>query len=71
MKTNIKKLRKAKSISSYEVAKRIGKSAQYLHQVEKTNSVSLKRLSEICLVLGYTHKETAQIILKELDLNVD
>ena len=31
---NIKKLRKVKAISSYELAKRIGKSAQYLHQIE-------------------------------------
>ena len=68
---NIKKLRKVKAISSYELAKRIGKSAQYLHQIEKTNSVSLKRLSEICLALEYTHRETAQIILKELGLDVD
>jgi len=31
---NIKKLRKVKAISSYELTKRIGKSAQYLHQIE-------------------------------------
>ena len=68
MKTNIKKLRKAKNISSYELAKRIGKSAQYLHQIEKTNTCSIKRLKDICLALGYTDIETAQIILKELNL---
>jgi len=67
----IKKLREAKNISSYGLAKRIGKSAQYLHQIEKINSVSIKRLSEICLALNYSHQETAQIILKELGLDVD
>ena len=67
----IKKLREVKAISSYELAKRIGKSAQYLHKVEKTNSVSLKRLSEICLALKYSHKETAKIVLNELNLDVD
>ena len=71
MKIRIKEIRKAKNISSYELAKRIGKSAQYLHSIEKTNSVSLKRLSEICLIIGYTHKDTAQIILDELGLDVD
>ena len=71
MKINIKEVRKAKNISSYGLAKRIGKSAQYLHAIEKTNSVSLKRLSEICLALEYSHKETAQIILNELNLDVD
>ncbi len=71
MKTNLKKLRKAKNISSYELAKRIGKLPQYLYKVEKLNSCSLNRLNEICLALGYTHKETAQIILNELDLDVD
>jgi len=71
MKTNIKELRKAKGISSYELAKRIGKSSQYLHAIEKTNSLSIKRLSEICLALEYSQKETAQIILDELDLEVD
>jgi len=71
MKTDIKELRKAKNISSYELANRISKSAQYLHQIEKTNSVSLKRLSEICLALNYTQKETAQIIINELNLDVD
>jgi len=71
MKIRIKEIREAKNISSYELAKRISKSAQYLHQIEKTNSVSLNRLSEICLALGYTHKETAQIVLKELGLDVD
>ena len=71
MEVKIKELRESKNISSYELAKRIGKSAQYLHQIEKTNSVSLKRLSEICLALEYTHKETAQKVLKELGLDVN
>ncbi len=71
MKTNLKEIRKAKNISSYELAKRIDKSFQYLHQVEKTNSISIKRLSEICLALGYPDCETAQIILNELNLDVD
>ena len=71
MKVLISELRKAKNISSYELAKRIGKSAQYLHQIEKINSVSLKRLSEICIALGYTELETLQIISDELGLSVD
>ena len=68
---NLISIRKAKNISSYEVAKRIGKSSQYLHQIEKTNSYSLKRLKEICLALGYSDRETAQIIINELDLDVE
>ncbi len=71
MKTNLKKLREAKNISSYELAKRIDKSAQYLYQIEKKNTCSIKRLKDICLALGYTHKETAQIVLEELNLDVD
>ena len=71
MKTNLKEIREAKNISSYELAKRIGKSAQYLYQIEKTNICSIKRLKDICLALNYTHKETAKIILNELDLDVD
>jgi len=71
MKVKIKEIREAKNISSYELAKRIGKSAQYLYQIEKTNTCSIKRLKDICLALDYTHKETAQIVLEELNLDVD
>jgi len=71
METNIKKLRENKKITRQLLASKINVSAQYYGEVEKTNAISIKQLTKICLALGYTHKETAQIVLKELGLDVD
>jgi transcriptional regulator with XRE-family HTH domain len=71
MKINIKKLREGKKITSQKLAKRLNFSAQYIGKIENTNNCSLKKLKEICLALEYSHKETAKIILSELNLNVE
>jgi len=71
MKTNLKTLRVNKKITRKLLASKLGVSAQYYGDAEKINSVSIKQLSKICLALGYTHKETAQIVLKELGMDVD
>ena len=71
MKTNLKKLRTDKNFTRQLVASKIGVSAQYYGDAEKKNAVSIKQLTKICLALEYTQKEIAQIILKELELDVD
>lgn len=67
MKT-IKEIREAKGISSYRLAKRLKKSPQYLHNIEKSGSVSLKRFAEICIALEYSEFETIQFISENLVL---
>ncbi len=68
---NLKKIREGKNFTRQQLASKINVSAQYYGNAEKKNVVSLNQLTKICLALEYSHKETAQIILNELDLDVD
>ena len=68
----IKQLRTEKGITQEELAKSLKKSNTYISNLETgLRNASITMLKDICLALGYTHKETAQIILKELDLDVE
>ena len=70
-KVNLKELREKKWVIKNHLAKKLDKFPQSINNLETQNSGSIEKLKDVCLALGYTHNETAEIILKELDLDVD
>lgn len=70
MKT-LTEIRENKNLTREQLAHKLGKSPQYLGKIEKTDSISLKKFAEICLVLEYSELEIMQFIAKRLSFVIE
>ena len=64
-------IREAKNITKATIAKRIKKTTQYIFNIEKSGSVSIKKFAEISIALGYSELETIRFISENLGFNLN